>query len=188
MKKLSCTFLLLFAVILANAQEQVFKPFKVDIAAGYAIPGGKGSKAGAVFAIEPKYAVNDNISLGLRLELAATARGYVENGQAFSGDVKASASYLATGDYYFTTNKFRPFAGVGVGLYSLASATFDDSMEEVNEDDLTTGSKFGFAPRAGFEYGHFRTALEFNAIGKSGNVSDNYLSIKLGFSIGGGRY
>jgi outer membrane protein W len=188
MKKTCCTFLFLSAVMLSNAQDRIFKPFKVDIAAGYAIPSGKGSKAGGVFAVEPKYAVNDNISLGLRLEVAATARGYIRNGQEFSGDVKASASYLATGDYYFNTNRFRPFAGAGAGVYSLASANFDATMEEVNEDDVTTGSKFGFAPRAGFEYGHFRTAIEYNAIGKSGNINNNYLSIKVGFSIGGGRY
>ncbi len=67
----------------------------------------------------------------------------MNNGQEFSGDVNASASYLATGDYYFTTNKFRPFAGVGAGLYSLASANLDDAMEELNEEDLTTGSASG---------------------------------------------
>ncbi|HVG15464.1 MAG TPA: outer membrane beta-barrel protein [Chitinophagaceae bacterium] len=187
MKKMSWTLLFAFAALLSNAQEKIFKPFKVDIATGYAIPSGKGSKAGAVFAIEPKYAVNDNISLGLRLEAAVTARGYVSNGQEFSGDVKASASYLATGDYYFNTNKFRPFAGVGAGIYSLASANFE-TTEEFNEDEINTGSKFGFAPRAGFEYGHFRTAIEYNAIGKTGNINNNYLSIKVGFFIGGGRY
>jgi len=52
---------------------------------------------------------------------------------------------------------------------------------------LQAASKFGFAPRAGFELGHFRTALEYNIAGKTGSINNNYLSIKLGFFIGGGR-
>ena len=170
----------------ANAQSTTFKPFKVDIATGYAIPGGKGSKGGVVFAVEPKYAINDNITVGLRIEAAVTARGYVsDNGEEFSGDVKASGSYLATGDYYFNTNKFRPFAGLGVGIYRLAGASVDMATEE--EAVVETGTKFGGAPRVGFEFGHFRTAVEYNVVGKTGKINNNYLSIKLGFFIGGGR-
>ena len=170
----------------ANAQSTAFKPFKVDIATGYAVPSGKGSKGGVVFAIEPKYAINDNITLGLRMEAAVTARGYVSaDGQEFSGDVKASGSYLATGDYYFNTNKFRPFAGLGVGIFSLASASVDMIDEE--EAVVESGSKFGAAPRVGFEFGHFRTAVEYNLVGKTGKINNNYLSLKLGFFIGGGR-
>ncbi len=45
---------------------------------------------------------------------------------------------------------------------------------------------FAFAPRVGFEYGHFRTAIEYNAVGKTGAINNNYLGIKLGFFIGGG--
>ena len=107
------------------------------------------------------------------------------NGEAMKGDAKASASYLLTSDYYFNTNSFRPFAGIGAGLYRNAAVSLDsDDME----GDMQTGSKFGFAPRVGFEYGHFRTAIEYNVAGKAGNINNNYLGIKLGFFIGGGRY
>ncbi|ANE49343.1 outer membrane beta-barrel protein [Flavisolibacter tropicus] len=184
MKKVFLIGAFMAGAFFSNAQT--FKPFKVDLAAGYAVPSGKGSKGGVVLAIEPKYAINDNISLGLRMEAAITARGYVaSNGQEVSGDVKASASYLATGDYYFNTNKFRPFAGLGVGIYSLASASVDMIDEEATA--LDAGTKFGAAPRAGFEFGHFRTALEYNIVGKSGDINNNYFSVKLGFFIGGGR-
>src|SRR5687767_12754395 len=117
MKKVFLIGAFMAGAFFANAQSTTFKPFKVDVAFGYAIPGGEGSKGGVVFAIEPKYAINDNISLGLRMEAAVTARGYVDaNGETGSAEVKASGSYLATGDYYFNTNKFRPFAGLGLGI------------------------------------------------------------------------
>jgi outer membrane protein W len=186
MKKMFLICAFVAGAFFSNAQSETFKPFKVDLATGYAIPSGKGSKAGVVLAIEPKYAINDNITLGLRIEGAITARGYVDaSGEEFTGDVKASGSYLATGDYYFNTNKFRPFAGLGIGIYSLASASVDMMDEE--ETVVESGSKFGGAPRVGFEFGHFRTALEYNVVGKTGKINNNYMSIKLGFFIGGGR-
>lgn len=184
MKKVFLICAFMAGAFFSNAQT--FKPFKVDLATGYAVPSGKGSKAGVVLAVEPKYAINDNISLGLRMEAAITARGYVSaNGEEVSGDVKASGSYLATGDYYFNTNKFRPFAGLGVGIYRLASASFE--MVDEEEPTVESGTKFGAAPRAGFEFGHFRTALEYNLVGKTGEINNNYFSVKLGFFIGGGR-
>jgi hypothetical protein len=74
------------------------------------------------FAIEPKYALNDNLDLGLRLETALTVQGTVTDDQINDGDVKASASYLATADYYFNTNRFRAFVGGGAGIYTNVSA------------------------------------------------------------------
>jgi hypothetical protein len=184
MKKFSFALACAIISFLGNAQSTVFKPFKVDLAFGYAMPGGKGAKAGMLFAIEPKYAITDNITAGLRMEGAIMAQAQVDQstGELKSGAVKANASYAATGDYYFTTSTFRPFAGVVAGLYSVASADMDSETEEV-----ATGKKFGFAPRAGFEVGHFRTAIEYNFVGKTGSINNNYLGIKLGFFIGGGR-
>lgn len=186
MKKLLLFVALVAVCGFAQAQSTVFKPFKFDIATGYAVPAGKGSKAGFVFALEPKYALNDKITVGLRMEAAVTARAYVDNsGYLKSGDVKASGSYLATGDYYFNTNKFRPFAGAGAGLFRLAAASIDDNGEEVSA--IASSSRFGFAPRVGFEYGHFRAAVEYNVVGKVEKINNNYLGIKAGFFIGGGR-
>lgn len=183
MKKLFFCTLVLALSIIANAQEELtFKPFKFDIAVGYAVPSGSGSKAGILFAFEPKYALNDNLTLGLRLEGAITARASMDaNGETVTGDAKASSSYLLTGDYYINTNKFRPFVGAGAGLYKLAAV-------DLSSADVKTGSKFGVAPRVGFELGHFRTAIEYNITGKTGDFNNNYLGIKLGFFIGGGRY
>lgn len=182
----------------ASAQDEL-KPFKVDVSLGYAIPGGTGSKGGILFAIEPKYAVIPNLSLGLRLEGAVVARfgGYDQDGNINDVSVEASGSYLLTGDYYFKDNySFRPFAGAGLGAFSIASVEATTTTGSVSG-----GTKFGGMARAGFEAGHFRLGIEYNIVPKTtfdgydengnpttGLTSNNsYIGIKLGVCIGGGR-
>lgn len=191
MKKVLFSILMLTGVMVASAQS--FKPFKVDLSTGWAIPSGKGAKGGLIFVVEPKYAVIPNLSVGLRLEGAIMARGSSDNqGNVESVDVKASGSYLATGDYYFTNNTVRPFAGVGVGLFSLAGASADNT-----NGGVSAGNKFGGMVRAGAEIGHFRVGVEYNIVpntdimdatgAKIGTAKNGYIGIKLGAVIGGGR-
>jgi outer membrane protein W len=97
-----------------------------------------------------------------------------------SGSAKANYSYLATGDYYFSNNKFRPFAGAGTGIYTFASVDFDS---DTSLDNIPVSSKFGFMARGGFEYGHLRLGVEYNFVGQK----MGYLGLKIGAVIGGGR-
>ena len=177
--------------------ESDLKPFKVDVSLGYAIPGGTGAKGGVLFAIEPKYAVISNLAVGLRMEAAVIARfsGYDADGIPNDGSVKAAGSYLATGDYYFSDNySFRPFAGAGAGIFSLASAEFDS-----DQGAISGGTKFGGMVRGGIEMKHFRLGVEYNIVPKTtftgfdnnGNETkltskNGYIGIKLGVCIGGG--
>lgn len=186
MKKLLFSLSLVAAISAANAQS--FKPFKFDLAVGYAIPGGKGAKGGLLFAGEPKYALNDQITLGLKGEFAFMARASFSTNPdgtlaTESAKVQASSVTQLTGDYYFSTNTFRPFAGAGIGFMRFASA---GATPTTNADEITeikTGTSFAATPRAGFEAGHFRMAVEYTiAKDKAG-----YLGIKLGAFIGGGR-
>jgi outer membrane protein X len=198
MKKITFSILLLatFATAIAQ-QEQEFKPFKVDISTGYAIPGGDGAKGGILFVVEPKYEVIPNLSVGFRWELAVMARGTVDQyGNTAKVDVKAAGSYLVTGDYYFTQNTVRPFAGAGLGLYSLAAVSTDD-----NSASIGASSKFGEMVRAGVEISHFRLGLEYNIVPTTKQETINtstgdkttitakngYMGIKIGFTIGGGK-
>jgi hypothetical protein len=195
MKKIVLSFLMLASVAIANAQYE-FKPFKVDVSLGYAIPGGEGAKGGVLFVIEPKYAVIPNLSVGLRMEAAIMARGRADAAGINSEvDVKAAGSYLVTGDYYFTSSKARPFAGAGLGIYSLAAASTEDEGASVS-----SGSKFGEMIRAGVELSHFRVGLEYNIVPKTTmeyinsngektttSMKNGYIGIKVGFCIGGGR-
>jgi outer membrane protein X len=200
MKKiLLAGFSLFFISAVVNAQT--FKPFRVDVMTGYAIPGGSGAKGGVAFSLEPKYAIIDQVSVGLRIEAAITARGWVaSDGSSASADVAASGSYLATGDYYYSKRFFRPFSGVGTGIYSMASASFSANSQN---GSISTGAstKFGGMIRSGFDLGHFRFVLEYNLVGKTtqtvtdanGNTlgtasaKNSYFSTKIGFFFGGGR-
>lgn len=205
MKKL-CLLVTIFTIALctktfAQDEEGGFKPFKVDVSLGYAIPSGgqKGSKGGVLFAVEPKYAIVENISVGLRLEAAVMVSGLNVNSTT-GGEAKAAASYLATGDYYFTSEDFKPFLGVGAGIFQTASVQVNSS-----NPNLGNKSKFGGMIRGGIEYKHLRAGLEYNLVGKTAvpgytdnsttpavvypgyDVKGSYIGIKLGVLIGGGR-
>lgn len=183
----------------AQDKQSEFKAFKVDASIGFALPAGSGSKGGIIAALEPKYAVMNNLSLGLRFEVAAVARfgGYDETGQPVDVTVKASGGYLATADYYLS-NKYslRPFVGGGAGLYTIAD------VEESSNGSAGAGAaaKFGGMIRAGIEAGHFRLGVEYNIVPSSkidgfdsnGNPAqltskNGYLGIKIGVCFGGGR-
>jgi len=191
-------FLSLAIVSFSALAQSDLKPFKVDVSVGYAIPGGSGSKGGVLFVVEPKYAVMPALSVGLRMEGAVVARfsGYDADGYPNDASVKASGSYLATGDYYFTDNYiFRPFAGAGVGIFRLASV-------EVNStgDGVSASTKFGGMIRAGVEVSHFRLGVEYNIVpetkfqgyNSNGDLTEltsknGYIGLKIGVCFGGGR-
>lgn len=178
---LLCIFSLSMQAQDEGTGDRIFKKFKVDVSLGYAIPQtsqGAGRNAGAIFVIEPKYAVMDQLSIGIRLE-GAVMVNVDDAGETGKGQV--NASYLATGDYYFSNNKFRPFLGAGAGVFTYANVSTDDDISTI--DDIPTTSNFGFMARGGFEYGHLRLGVEYNFVqDKSG-----YLGLKLGVVIGGGR-
>jgi len=183
------SFFLAFAVVV-NAQD--YKKFRVGLGLGYAISGGNGASGGVLATIEPGYRLQDNILLGLRLESALVTRGFSEDlGDSFSFDVAAIGSYTVNGQYYFNNNGFRPFVGLGLGLYSLAAISVESEGQEVGEVDAET--KFGFYPRVGFDAGHFTLAMDYNLIpsttveGADGEFKNSYIGIRAGFFIGGGK-
>ncbi len=194
MKKLLMTIgsAMLYLLVAAQSEnsDRIFKPFKVDVSAGFALPmsGGNGAKGGVLFAVEPKYAVVEQIAVGLRMEVAGMARAVVDNGTEIVGEAQANGSYLLTGDYYFSNNNFRPFLGAGAGLFSIAGAGFN-SDDPLQEDDIFKENNFGVMLRGGFEAGHFRLGVEYNIAGKTSFSSNNdYLGFKVGVCFGGGRF
>src|SRR6476660_7720879 len=119
MKKITSVLcFVLFVAVAANAQE--FKKFRVGVGAGYAKAGGSGGGGGVMFAVEPGYRVMDNLLVNLRWESAAVIRGTV-NDTGADFDVAGIGSYTLNGQYFFSNNNFRPFAGVGFGAFKLAA-------------------------------------------------------------------
>lgn len=195
--------LIVFAVTItlsASAQnpDHIFKPFKVDVAMGIAIPQGSGTNLGFNGAIEPKYAVLEQLAVGLRIEgLAAVHNFNVGEYQNDSeGDVTTSTSYLGTADYYFSNRAFRPFVGAGLGVYKTGKTTYKSADGSYYDYDIPSSSKFGGMIRAGFEVLHFRLGAEYNFVGNSsytspytqGQLKNGYFSLKFGVFIGGGKY
>jgi outer membrane protein X len=170
----------LFCGVALSAQSQEFKPFRVDAGIGYGLPFWDGLDGGIQFYIEPKYEIAPQIAVGIRWEGSLFA-GAEENGE--SVDVKLSSSYLLTGDYYFTNNTFRPFVGIGLGLYSIEGATVENETVESSEGK----NNFGALVRAGFDVSHFRFSVSYNYGGKMGDETFHFVGATVGFYIGGGR-
>lgn len=199
-----CFALLITLLMGAAAQAQEFKPFKVNVSLGFAAPSGGG---GVLFAVEPKYGISDQIDVGLRIEGAVMARDVVVNGNISSGNAQGAGSYILTGNYLLSTTNFRPFVGIGAGLYSIASTAVtvvgSGSSSQGTNGNIAAGSVFGGMARVGFKTGHFVLGLEYNLIpntdsvvydsngtskiGTSVQSKNSYAGIKLGFDIGGGR-
>lgn len=183
-KKANTAFILfVFFITTSLAYAQNYKPFKVDIGLGYAIPKSEGSniKGGVVFSLEPHYRLSDALAVGLRLEGAALAYSSLDS-DGGEAEISVLTSYSLTGDYYFRDKGFRPFAGAGLGIYRSSSLKLNEDTAINGETTIPASSDFGFFPRVGFEAGHFRFSTEYNFIKDGG-----YLSFKIGLFIGGGK-
>jgi len=186
MKKLLLLALMAISINFANAQD--YKPFQLYSGVGYAIPQGGG---GFLFDIEPAYRINDQISVGLRWEVAAMAR-VVGNEEA---SISGTSSYTLNGKYYLGNSNFRPYVGAGIGAFGLASVSTSSNGAGAGAE-----TKIGFYPRIGFDWGHFNINIDYNFIPNSevegvdsnGNattfdVANSYLGIRIGAFIFGGK-
>ena len=161
--------------------DREFKPFKIDVSAGYAMPRASGEKGGLLFAMEPKYAfVGDQLSFGLRLE-AAILTPAEDTSDISTQQSQANGSAILTGDYYFNNNDFRPLLGGGFGLYSMMNETGKEEGALLPNTNFS--NRFGCMIRGGFEWGHLRTGIEYNFV--TNNAS--YIGFKVGIILGGGR-
>ncbi|MBC6425993.1 MAG: outer membrane beta-barrel protein [Ekhidna sp.] len=114
--------------------------------------------------VEPKYAISENLDLGLLI--GRNVFGGVDD------DIKAASSLniLPTGTYRFSTNNVTPYVGAGLGLY------FFDFGSVLGEE--STSTEFGFAPRAGVYIGRLNLGVAYNV------VKDlNFLQYNLGIRI-----
>jgi len=191
--------LLLVAVVLlvgSGAMAQDYKKFKVGLGLGYAVPS-KGS-GGVLLYLEPMYRIQDNLTVGLRIETAALV-GEIPTGASGSLDASAVGSYTLNGQYYLGSgSSFRPFVGVGLGMFSVAAASTD--INGTNVQIAAASTSFGFYPRIGFDLGHFNLSIDYNLIpeqtsslnlGGLGLITTtqnfSYIGIRIGASIGGGK-
>jgi hypothetical protein len=203
--KILLTCFALACVLSASAQN--FKKFRVGVGLGYAKPSGSGSQGGVLAYIEPSYRLSDAISIGLRLESAIVARGLSGSDVDIeSFNLSGLSSYTVNMQYYLSAKNFRPFVGLGFGLYGLSAMKTDVAFEGVDvtgqtatyTESVTLGeaqTKFGLYPRIGFDVGHFTLSFDYNLIAKSkfslpgseAKLSNSYFGIRVGANFGGGR-
>ena len=193
-------FLMLLIGYATQLQAQEANKFRFDIRLGYAIPSGGGG--GVLFNLEPKWTITDNMNVGLRLGAAAYASSLEYNdtvGQSSETEIGANGSFVGTYDYYFHngSSSFAPFVGAGLGYYQVANVG-DDGSDFDNGTEIGSDGKFGGMFRAGFDWGKFRLAAEYNLIGNSdlrnasndviGTAKNGYIGISLGAYFGGGKW
>ncbi len=185
------------------AQAQEYKPFQLYLGVGYAIPSGGG---GVLWNVEPTYRIKDELAVGIRFEQAAMAKEIKQTIGGLEGTGSATVSgvtsYTLNGKYYFGDSNFRPYAGLGMGLFVLGNVSLSN-----DGFSLSAGNKFGFYPRIGFDFGHFNLNLDYNIIGKTkeevevtisgdgveitssskSEVKNSYLGIRVSFFLFGGK-
>ncbi|MBC6426998.1 MAG: outer membrane beta-barrel protein [Ekhidna sp.] len=182
MKKL-LLIICLIATFAISANAQINEGFKVDwgiIGIGF---GGKSNggdisgRGGIGIFLEPRYGLNEKFTLGFRG--GADILGSGDKSGMFTNanfSLSSISSYLATAEYHFSTNKFRPFFGLGMGLYSTDVASINGGE--------SSSSAFGTMPRLGFNLGHFRMIYHYNLPFDDGMPKYSMLSI--GVEFGGG--
>lgn len=168
-KVLLCISAVILFASTASAQ------FHIELGPNFNLPQGDFGDAydlGVGFYIEPKYAINDNIDLGLVIGSNGFA-GADFGGQSFGAT--GALVILPTATYRFSTNTVTPYAGLGLGLYNFKGA-------EVTVNSVTlegeSESKFGFAPRAGVYIGRLNLGVAYNIVSDA-----NYLQFNLGVRI-----
>ena len=136
-----------FVAFSASAQE--FKPFKVNVSLGYAKPASGGSSDSFLFSLEPKYSLNRQFDLGVRLEQAVLVQNLnvVGTGKQANGtfNQKVLFSSLLKGTYFLSANRFRPYVGGGAGLYHVLASnqTITNGTIDQNTNATDEGNKFG---------------------------------------------
>ena len=194
------TLLALLTVLAGSPQAQDFKPFQLYLATGAQL---LLSDRDVEFAItlEPAYRINDNISVGLRLQVGGLSRTVEVNvdGTPYSwADHSQCISLTLNGKYYFTNTSFRPYAGFGLGLYDLEgySPTYFGFPVRYS---VNGAGKFGFYPRIGFDWGRFNFNVDLNLLGpveatvysyeskRATTVKNSNLAVTLGFFLFGGK-
>jgi hypothetical protein len=191
MKKLSLLLSLTLLIgVAANAQD--FKKFRLATGIGYAAPGGAGAGGGLLYDIEPGYRISDALCVSLRWEGAVVVRGLSADVATYNASAAAIGSYTVNGIYYLNNNKFRPYVGAGVGLFSLAAVTVSSTG-----GGAAAESKVGFYPRVGFDWGHFNINIDYNLVGSTSftdvisgqklETKNSYIGIRIGGFFFGGK-
>jgi len=184
----------------ARAQAQNYQPIRLDVGIAGAYTPSYG-RAGFGAVLEAKFNATDKIAAGLRFDGVVSFGGSIGPEGSTSVSVGAAAATLLDGEYFLTTSSVRPFVGMGLGLYAIASQSIEASDSNTSVSQVA-GRYFGIAPSLGIDLGRLRLAVTYNLIlGADIEVRQNvgmpneelttygqsYVLFELSFRIGGAR-
>lgn len=193
---------LLFIPVLVSAQNT--KPFKVNVAAGYAITGDYSNsnairKGGFLYSIEPQYRILPNLDLGFRYEQVFMQRPeFIDEATVFQTNTKSILSGLITATYTLNlSGTLKPYLGIGAGLYHASPSEQRNSLFGITTAyPLPATNVIGGVARVGVKKGRGSLELAYNlvndtrvtvtATNRTLMAKNSYISAKIGFTIGGG--
>ncbi len=176
--------ILFFTCGMTTVQAQDYQPFRVDMGLGFGLPF-EDYNPGFIMYLEPKYALNTHFSAGLRGEMLWTGGKHLLD---LILPTTFIYSVMPTADYYILPKAlFRPFAGAGLGAYIIPGETVETTAGTPAYTQPTR-TNFGVMARLGVDVWHIRLSAEYNYAGKDADdFTLNYISVKAGFFIGGGK-
>jgi hypothetical protein len=162
-------FTLLFALAMGVTPLMAQKNFAGGVGLGGSkLTGdlGKGGSFGLDYYLEGKYFVKDQLAVGLEYNSAAV--GYASPGSLLGISFYGNTSVFAKGEYFFTTGKVRPYAGLGLGVAKLSTPelTFTSGGKTTT---IPEESKInvGISPRIGLMLGNFGVEFNYTLSGKT---------------------
>ena len=169
--------ILLAVILIAGFSSVSNAQISIGAKAGIAMPMGDfgdGYNMGFGGVATGEYSLNDNMSLGLNIGF------YTFGGKDLPSGVTASFNVIpiiADFKYYFQTEGFIPYAGLGLGLH-MQTSKYSASIIDVS----TSESNFAIIPKAGFWMGDdfkWGASLEYNIVSFAEN-SVGHLGINVG--------
>jgi Outer membrane protein beta-barrel domain len=157
MKKI---LLFLFVVASTTVQAQEFKKFKMGIGLAPIAFVDTYSAFGAQIYFEPTFRITDNIAISYKVDIS----GRFKQNEGFQTDntVVPYISNTFNTQFYFSKGTFRPFFGLGIGLFTQTGyVLFSKSGSSAV---IPAGSLFGVCPRFGFDISHFNFSIDANIL------------------------
>lgn len=149
---------------------------------------GENGGFGFTYGLEGKYFLSPKLAVGA--EYNSNVLVYKEESNFIDIGAYGNTQFLAKGEYFLMTKKFRPYVGLGVGLSQIETPeitiTTDSGTSTIPSEKK---SNFGIVPRLGFMIGGFGVEFDYNLSGKTpkseyqnvnaANKSFTYYNIKL---------
>jgi hypothetical protein len=171
MKKFATIFMAIMLV--AGVSYTVKAQIGIGANAGLAMPMGSFGDAynmGFGGSAYGQYTLNDQMTIGLNIGYYSFSGKNVPSGSDISWSYMP---VVADFKYMLSSEKFMPYVGLGLGLYSASS-----KVEIMGISASASESKFGFAPMVGFWMGDdfkWGANLSYNAVSDA-----SYLGINIG--------